>query len=62
MDAEGSREIALERGDYPAFYAAVAAWVNDDGPVPVDPRDSIAGLEIIEAARRSAADHTVAEL
>ncbi|MGW1737233.1 Gfo/Idh/MocA family protein [Nocardia sp. NPDC001965] len=46
-------------GDYPAFYAAVAAAVLDDGPVPVDPADALAGLRILEAARASAAYRTV---
>jgi predicted dehydrogenase len=62
VDENGATELPLERGDYPAFYAQVAAWVNDGAPPPVDPRDSVAGLEIVEAARRSAADHVVAEI
>ncbi|WP_067649498.1 Gfo/Idh/MocA family protein [Nocardia harenae] len=41
-------------GDYPAFYAGVAAALLDGGPAPVDPRDAVTGLRILEAARRSA--------
>lgn len=62
VDENGATEIALERGDYPAFYAQVAAWANDGAPPPVDPADSVAGLEVVEAARRSAAEHIVADL
>jgi predicted dehydrogenase len=50
-DENGTREIELERGDYPAFYAGVAAWVDDGAPPPVDPADAVAVLEILEAAR-----------
>ncbi|MFC9438659.1 Gfo/Idh/MocA family oxidoreductase [Nocardia sp. NPDC057030] len=42
-------------GDYPAFYAQLAAALLDGGEVPVDPRDAVATLRILEAARRSAA-------
>lgn len=41
-------------GDYPAFYSAMAAAVLDAAPVPVDPRDAVAALRVLEAARRSA--------
>jgi scyllo-inositol 2-dehydrogenase (NADP+) len=33
----------------------VTAALDGEGPAPVDPRDSVAGLEVIEAATRSAA-------
>lgn len=46
-------------GDYPAFYAELAAALLDGGTVPVDPRDAVATLRILEAARRSAADGEV---
>jgi predicted dehydrogenase len=49
-----ARPVATEPGRYLAFYQAVAAAVRDGAPVPVDPDDAIAGLEIIEAARASA--------
>lgn len=41
-------------GDYPAFYAAVAAALREGTPAPVAPDDVIAALTILEAARRSA--------
>ena len=40
--------VPTERGDYPAFYAAVAAAIRDGAPVPVDPRDALETLRIIE--------------
>ncbi|MEV6560698.1 Gfo/Idh/MocA family oxidoreductase [Nocardia sp. NPDC051756] len=46
-------------GDYPAFYAELAAALLDGGKVPIDPRDAVATLRILEAARRSAADGEV---
>jgi scyllo-inositol 2-dehydrogenase (NADP+) len=43
-------------GDYPAFYAGVAAALHEGAPAPVNPYDSVAMLTILEAARRSAAE------
>ena len=55
--ADGRRQpITSERGDWPAFYARVADAIVDGAPPPVDPADAVTGLEIIEAARRSARD------
>jgi predicted dehydrogenase len=54
-DGIGTRPVETEPGDYPAFYAGVARSLRDGVPPPVDPRDSVAGLEIIEAARAAAA-------
>ncbi|MEV0709396.1 Gfo/Idh/MocA family oxidoreductase [Nocardia aurea] len=41
-------------GDYPAFYAAMAAAVLDGTPVPVDPYDALVTTRLLEAARESA--------
>lgn len=54
--------VAAEPGAYPAFYRAVAAMLRDGAPPPVDPADAVAGLELIEAARRAAAEHRVVEV
>ena len=62
VDADGERAQPLEAGDYRGFYAGVRDWLAGDAPAPVDPRDSVAGLEILEAARRSAARKEVVEL
>jgi scyllo-inositol 2-dehydrogenase (NADP+) len=43
-------------GDYPAFYAGVVAALRDGAPAPVDPRDALATLTVLETARRSAAE------
>jgi len=51
-----------ERGDYPHFYAAVAAALRGRGEMPVDPLDSIEGLRVIAAARRSHDERRVVTL
>jgi predicted dehydrogenase len=43
-------------GDYPAFYAGVVAALREGAPAPVDPRDAVAALTVLQAARRSAAE------
>jgi predicted dehydrogenase len=47
-------DATIERGAYERFYEGVVAWLRDGAPPPVDPRDSVAALRVIEAARRSA--------
>jgi predicted dehydrogenase len=49
------REVRTEPGRYEAFYAGLVAALQDGAPLPVDPAESVAVLEILEAARRSAA-------
>jgi predicted dehydrogenase len=49
-----SRTIPTEPGRYGEFYRAVAASLRDGAPVPVDPRDAVRTLELIEAAQREA--------
>jgi predicted dehydrogenase len=61
-DRAGERPVETEAGDYPAYYAGIVAALRDAGPPPVDPRDSVDGLRVIEAALRSARDGTVVEL
>ena len=53
------RELRTEPGSYQAFYAGVAAALRDGAPLPVDPADSVAVLEILEAARRSTAEREI---
>ena len=57
--SDDEREIALEPGAYETFYASVRDALRGEGPLPVDPRDSVAALRVIDAARRSARDCTV---
>ena len=49
-------------GRYADYYAAIERALRGDGPVPVDARDSIAALEVIEAARVSADEGRVVVL
>ncbi|WP_131099889.1 Gfo/Idh/MocA family oxidoreductase [Streptomonospora litoralis] len=49
-----SRTVRSERGDYPAFYQAVRDSVGEGEPLPVELHEVVHGLEVIEAARRSA--------
>jgi predicted dehydrogenase len=57
-----TRPWPSERGDWTQFYTSFAQAVRGQGPVPVDPRDALAGLEIIDAAHRSAATGQVVTL
>ncbi|MEP6482093.1 MAG: Gfo/Idh/MocA family oxidoreductase [Rhodoglobus sp.] len=47
---EGLAPVPTEAGDYPAFYAGVAASILDGRPSPVDPRDALEVVRIIERA------------
>jgi scyllo-inositol 2-dehydrogenase (NADP+) len=62
VDAQGSRELPLEPGAYQRFYEAVVAWLREGAPAPVDPRDSMACLRVLDAARESAATSTPMQL
>ena len=44
------------------FYTSFANAVRGRGAVPVDPWDAVAGLEVLEAAQRSAATGQVVAL
>lgn len=53
--SEGSRgSVPTERGNYLAFYEAIAAAILDGAPVPVAPGDARNGLVLIDLARRGA--------
>ncbi len=49
-------------GDYPAYYAKVAAALRDGGRPPVTAREAADALRVLEAARTSAADGTTVPL
>jgi scyllo-inositol 2-dehydrogenase (NADP+) len=49
-------------GDYGAFYAAMAAAVAGDGPVPVAPSEARATIAVIEHALRSSREGRVVEV
>ncbi len=53
--------VPSQRGDWSAFYTGFARAVRGDGPAPVDPWDAVACLEVLDAARASAAGGQVVE-
>ncbi|HUR85824.1 MAG TPA: Gfo/Idh/MocA family oxidoreductase [Solirubrobacteraceae bacterium] len=60
VDRDGEeRRVAIAAGSYEQFYAGVRDALLGAGEMPVDPRDSVAALQIIDLARRSAEAATV---
>ncbi|WP_017570058.1 Gfo/Idh/MocA family protein [Nocardiopsis halotolerans] len=57
-----TRRVPSERGAYPEFYVGVRDAVGEGEPLPVNPHEVIHGLEVIEAARRSARTGSVVTL
>ncbi|MFD8804765.1 Gfo/Idh/MocA family oxidoreductase [Streptomyces sp. NPDC059597] len=58
----GGTPVETVPGDYPAYYAAVAAAVRGTGPNPVTALEAAEALDILEAARRSALDKVTVTL
>jgi scyllo-inositol 2-dehydrogenase (NADP+) len=56
---EASTPVPSERGDWPRFYALLRDAVVTGGPPPVDPRDAVSTLRVLELARSSATNDTV---
>ena len=50
---EAATSVQPERGDYSAFYAAVADALTSGAAMPVDPHDSVEVVRILEEAHRS---------
>jgi len=46
--------VRTERGRWDSFYPAFAAAVRGEGPLPVDPTDSLRAMRVLDAARQSA--------
>ena len=61
-DGVTEQQVRSEPGAYQRFYELMAATLRTGAPVPVDAEDAVAGLEIIEAAQRSAAQRSVVTL
>jgi len=57
-----ARSIRSEPGAYQELYLQMAAAVRGEAPVPVEPDDAIAVLDVIEAARASARTGAVVRL
>jgi scyllo-inositol 2-dehydrogenase (NADP+) len=58
-DGVRQRPVRSEPGAYQRFYEGMVCCLRDGAPPPVDAEDAVKGLEIIEAARRSAAERRV---
>ena len=56
---EQSVPVPPEPGDWPRFYELLRDALRDGGPPPVDPRDAVETLRVLEAARRAAREHRV---
>lgn len=54
--------VRSERGHWGAFYEAVVGALRHGEPPPVDPEDALITLEVLDAARRSAAQAAVVAL
>ncbi|MBB6402893.1 Gfo/Idh/MocA family oxidoreductase [Arthrobacter sp. AZCC_0090] len=49
LGTDGDQEpVPAETGAYPRFYAELAAAIRGDGPLPVDPAESLETLKVIE--------------
>lgn len=59
---DAPRSLARARGDWPAYYRGVAASLRGESPPPVDPRDVVQNLRVIEAAHESGSLGTAIEL
>ena len=60
----GDRSVPVPAvaGDWPRFYALLRDAVVGGGPVPVDPRDAVEALRVLEAARLAARDRVIVSL
>lgn len=58
----GGTPLRTLPGDYPAYYAAVAAALRDGGPAPVTADEAAHCLDVLEAARRSSRDGVAVDL
>ncbi|GHE77466.1 oxidoreductase [Streptomyces longispororuber] len=58
----GGRPVPTLPGDYPAYYAAVAAALRGEGDNPVTAHEAAAALDVLEAARRSAREGVAVDL
>jgi scyllo-inositol 2-dehydrogenase (NADP+) len=58
----GSEAIATVAGNYAGFYEGVADAILGDAPLPVDAKDALLGLAILDLARLSARDARTIQL
>ena len=60
--AAGSRKVPSEQGAYQDYYARFAAALDGDGEFPVPADQALHTLEVLDAARTSAAENRVVDL
>ena len=60
--AAGSRPVPSEQGAYQDYYARFAAALTGDGDFPVPAEQALHTLEVLDAARTSAAGNRVVDL
>lgn len=61
-DAAEPEQVQRAPGGWGDFYPAVADMLRDGAPPPVDPDEAVAVIEVLDAARRSAAEGVVVTL
>jgi scyllo-inositol 2-dehydrogenase (NADP+) len=62
VTGERSVPVPSEPGAWPRFYALLRDALLVGGPPPVDPREAVASLRVLEAARRASIDQSVVRL
>jgi len=60
--ADAVRLVESEPGDYPRFYAGVAAALATGAPPPVTAAEGVAMMDVLEAARHAARERRVVDL
>jgi predicted dehydrogenase len=60
--AAGSRKVPSEQGAYQDYYTRFAAALPGDGDFPVPAEQAVHTLEVLDAARTSAAENRVVDL
>jgi scyllo-inositol 2-dehydrogenase (NADP+) len=51
MRGDRGEPVSSERGAWPRFYELLSAHLAGEGPPPVEPRDAVPVLEVLERAR-----------
>jgi predicted dehydrogenase len=56
---ERSVPVPPEPGDWRRFYTLLRDALRDGGPAPVDPREAVETLRVLEAARQASREHRI---
>jgi predicted dehydrogenase len=59
ITGERSAPVPPEPGDWPRFYTLLGDAVRNGASLPVNPRDAVETLRVLEAARRAAREHRI---